>query len=56
MIDKVLSEDEVYSLKRQHTSDDVIKALKNMKGSEAPEPNRLQTCFLHKTWNVLVLR
>lgn len=42
MIHKVLNEDDI-SLERQYTSDDVAKALKEMKGIKITEPD----------WNVL---
>lgn len=53
MIGKVLSTDEAHSLDRPYTPKDIVKSLKEIKGRKAPEPDGLQTCFLHKHWNVL---
>ncbi|KAI5666354.1 hypothetical protein M9H77_16207 [Catharanthus roseus] len=47
MIDRTLGIDEISSLEKPFTADEVIHALKQMKGRKAPGPDDLQTCFLH---------
>lgn len=48
MIDRTFGLDEINALGKLFTSDEVLQALKQMKGWKAPDPDELQACFLHR--------
>lgn len=53
MTDRTLGMDEISSLEKPFTVDEVFLALKQIKGRKVYGPDGLQACFLHKHWHIL---